>query len=142
MAFFILATSWPANQGCFAIIKMGVFIQHFVHHLVCGQEEIGILDFMGLHYFNHEHHHFNPADYDNLPVQHHQPEQQNNVQCTPFWLIVLQQVGASPDTVLGSPKTGIPNGSYFAQPHSAGAVFAWLAGSSRKSGRFFCSATL
>lgn len=97
MAFLILATSWPANQGCFAIVKMGVFIQHFVHHLVCGQEEIGILDFVGLHYFNHEHHHFNPADYDNLPVQHHQPEQQSNVQYAPFWLIVLQQVGASPN---------------------------------------------
>ena len=71
----ILATSSPTGQGLQAIFKMGAFCHHFIHHLFCHHDNIGIADFVHLHYSGHEHHESDHAEHKNLPFQHQKDPQ-------------------------------------------------------------------
>ncbi|MCF8244953.1 MAG: hypothetical protein K9J37_11190 [Saprospiraceae bacterium] len=75
LAFQILATSSPSNQGMQTIFKMGAFFHHFLHHLTCDQENIGIAGFVKLHYSDHHHHEADHNEHKNLPFQHHHDHQ-------------------------------------------------------------------
>ncbi len=85
MAMFLLATSSPTNQGVETMIKLGQFFHHFLHHIACHQEKIGIVDFVQLHYTDHEHHEADHAEHEKLPFNHHH-EQQNLTPQSPFLL--------------------------------------------------------
>jgi hypothetical protein len=86
LAFQILATSSPSNQGMQTLLKMGAFFHHFAHHLISHQEKIGIVGFVELHYSDHEHHEADHAEHENLPFQHHHHDQQNLAPQTPCLL--------------------------------------------------------
>lgn len=86
LAFQILATSLPGNQGMQTFVKTGAFFNHFVHHLICHNEKIGIVDFVQLHYSDHEHHEEDHAEHEKLPFQHHHHDQQNLAPQTPCLL--------------------------------------------------------
>ncbi len=79
LAFQILVTSSPNNQGMETLLKMGKFFHHFAHHIICHQENIGIVGFVKLHYFDHKHHEEDHVEHENLPFQHHHHDQQNPV---------------------------------------------------------------
>lgn len=86
LAFQVLATSSPGGQGMHTLLKMGAFLQHFAHHILSHQENIGILDFVHLHYSDHEHHDEDHAEHENLPFQHHHHDQQIQVVQSPCLL--------------------------------------------------------
>jgi hypothetical protein len=86
LAFQILATSSPKGQGVQTLFKIGAFFHHFLHHATSDQENIGIVDFVKLHYADHEHHEADHAEHENLPFQHHHHDQQNLVPQTPCLL--------------------------------------------------------
>ena len=75
LAFQILATSSPNNTGIHTLLEIGAFFHHFVHHIACDQENIGIVDFVKLHYSDHEHHEADHGEHENLPFQHHHDQQ-------------------------------------------------------------------
>ncbi len=108
LAFQILATSSPTGHGMETIIKMGAFFHHFVHHLTCHQEKIGIVDFVKLHYFDHEHHETDHAEHENLPFQHHHHDQKNLAPQTPCLLPPFH-------TIVAFPKLEIVSNSLISQ---------------------------
>jgi hypothetical protein len=75
MALLLLTTSSPTNQGVQTMVKLGGFFHHFIHHIACHQEEIGILDFVQLHYSDHEHHEADHDEHEKLPFNHHSEHQ-------------------------------------------------------------------
>jgi hypothetical protein len=83
LAFQILATSSPTVQGMQTLLKMGAFFHHFIHHLAHHQEKISIVDFVHLHYSDHEHHKEDYAGHENLPFQPHHHDHQNLAPQTP-----------------------------------------------------------
>ena len=84
LAFQILATSSPTNQGMQTLLKMGTFFHHFIHHVVCDQEKLGIGGYLELHYSDHEHHEADHHEHENLPFSHHHEHQSLNLQT--LWL--------------------------------------------------------
>jgi hypothetical protein len=103
LALQILVVSSPTGQGMQTIIKLGGFLHHFVHHLACHQENIGILDFVHLHYSDHEHHVEDHAEHENLPFQHHH-DQQNLAPQTPSLLPPFQIMAAlSKSEIISNP---------------------------------------
>lgn len=92
LAFQILATSSPSGQGMQTVFKVGAFFHHFIHHLACHQEQIGVTDFVKLHYSDHEHHEQDHAEHENLPFQHHHHDQQNLAPQTPCLLPPFQTI--------------------------------------------------
>jgi hypothetical protein len=96
LAFQILATSSPSNQGMQTLLKMGAFFHHFLHHLTCHQENIGIVDFVQLHYSDHEHHEADHAEHENLPFQHRHHDQHNLAPQTPCLLPPFHTIVAFP----------------------------------------------
>jgi hypothetical protein len=95
LAFQILATSSPTGYGMQTLLKMGAFFHHFVQHLACHQEKIGIVDFVHLHYSDHEHHEADLTGHQNLPFQH-QHDQQNLAPQTPCLLPPFYNIAAFP----------------------------------------------
>ncbi|MGB0930767.1 MAG: hypothetical protein ACPGVB_08325 [Chitinophagales bacterium] len=71
LTFLVVATSSPLNQGLDLIVKTGAFIHHFLHHIKCQNEKIGLDDFVLLHYFDHEHHEEDHENHEDLPFSHH-----------------------------------------------------------------------
>lgn len=102
LAFQILAASSPTGQGMQALLKMGAFFHHFVHHVTCHQEEIGIVDFVNLHYSDHEHHEAGHAGHKNLPFHHHHHDQQNLAPQTPCLLPPHCNIVAFPKVEIAS----------------------------------------
>lgn len=86
LALQFLATSSPTGQGMQTIVKMGAFLHHFIHHISSHQENVGILDFVHLHYSDHEHHEKDHANHENLPFQHDHHNQLNQLLQSPFLL--------------------------------------------------------
>lgn len=96
LAIQILAASSPTGQGVQFVFKLGAFVHHFAHHLFCHQENIGIVDFVQLHYSDHEHHEADHAEHENLPFQHHHHDQQNLAPQTPCLLPPFHSIVAFP----------------------------------------------
>ena len=71
LTFLVVATSSPLNQGLDLIVKTGAFLHHFLHHIKCQNEKIGLDDFVLLHYFDHEHHEEDHENHEDLPFSHH-----------------------------------------------------------------------
>jgi hypothetical protein len=97
LAFLILVTSSPTGQGIQAVVKIGAFLHHFVHHIGCHQEKIGLKDFIRLHYFDHEHHEADHAEHEKLPFQHDHHNQRNISPENPFLLGDSQLIIAFPN---------------------------------------------
>jgi hypothetical protein len=95
LAFQILATSSPSNQGVQTLFKIGSFFHHFAQHLISHQEKIGIVDFVKLHYSGHKHHEEDHDAHENLPFHHHH-DQQNLAPQTPCLLPPHHAVVAFP----------------------------------------------
>jgi hypothetical protein len=109
LAFQILATSSPSGQGMQTLLKMGTFFHHFVHHLACHQEKIGLLDFVELHYFDHNHHEAEHAEHENLPFQHDHHHEQNIAQQAPLFM-------AEPPTIVAFQKIEISQNQLIIRP--------------------------
>lgn len=77
LAVQIVAASAPTGQGVHTLFKIGALAHHFVHHLVCQHEHIGVVDFLTLHYLDPVHHEADHGEHQHLPFQHHHHEQQN-----------------------------------------------------------------
>lgn len=71
LTLLIVVTSSPLNQGWDLIIKTGAFIHHFLHHVKCQNDKIGLKDFVYLHYSDHEHHEEDHEEHEDLPFSHH-----------------------------------------------------------------------
>jgi hypothetical protein len=76
LALLIATTSAPSGQGVAFAFKMTAFVHHFMHHLLCHGEEIGIKDFVELHYSYDEHHEEDHQEHENLPFSHHHHQDQ------------------------------------------------------------------
>lgn len=95
LAFQILLMSSLSNQGLKSLIKMGSFFQHFAHHIICHQENINIVEFVQLHYSDHEHQKTDHHSHENLPFQNKDHDQQNISSQMPFLLPRLNNIVAS-----------------------------------------------
>ena len=69
LALQILLMSSLSNQGLKSFFKMGSFFHHFAHHIICNQENINIIEFVQLHYSDHEHNKGDHPDHENLPFK-------------------------------------------------------------------------
>lgn len=70
LAAVVLATSSPAYQIVEVTVKAAAFFHHYIHHAAGHQDNIGMLGFIRLHYFDHEHKDSNHTGHENLPFQH------------------------------------------------------------------------
>lgn len=77
VALQILLTSSSNHQGVISILKFGSFFHHFAHHIICKQENINLIEFVVMHYTNHDHNKTDHSDHENLPFQNHPHDQQN-----------------------------------------------------------------
>lgn len=93
LALQILLMSSLSNQGLRSFIKIGNFIHHFAHHIICNQENINIIEFVQLHYSDHEHHKGDHPDHENLPFKDNDHDQQNISQQTPCLIPNVYSVG-------------------------------------------------
>lgn len=84
LSMLLLATASPTSQGIRTLVKMGEFVHHFIHHVVCDQERLGIGGYVKLHYSDHEHHEADHHEHENLPFSHHHEHQSLNLQT--LWL--------------------------------------------------------
>lgn len=93
LAFQILLMSSFSNQGLKSFIKIGNFIHHFAHHVICDKEKINIIEFVQLHYSNNEHNMADHSDHENLPFKSNDHDQQNISQQTPCLIPNFYTVG-------------------------------------------------
>ena len=93
LALQILLMSSLSNQGLKSFFKMGSFFHHFAHHIICNQENINIIEFVQLHYSDHEHNKGDHPDHENLPFKDNDHDQQNISQQTPCLIPNLYAVG-------------------------------------------------
>jgi hypothetical protein len=91
LAMLLLATASPTSQGIRTLVKMGEFVHHFIHHVVCDQEQLGIGGYLKLHYSDHEHHEADHHEHENLPFSHHDDQQGTTLQT----LLLLQHQSES-----------------------------------------------
>ncbi len=85
LAFLMLVTNSPTGQGISTVMKLGGFVHHFIHHITCDREKIGVVDFVALHYSDHEHHEEDHQEHENLPFSHDHDQQ--NLTPHGFWLL-------------------------------------------------------
>jgi hypothetical protein len=72
LAFQILVTSSPGNLCVQEFFKMGTFFHHYAHHILCDQENIGIVEFVQLHYTDNAHYQNDFGEHQNLPFHQDQ----------------------------------------------------------------------
>jgi hypothetical protein len=97
LAFLILTSSSLSLQGLQVVVKASAFFHHFIHHLTCEEERVGVLDFVKMHYSDldlHEADH--PAEHEKLPFHNDRNSPQNIAQQTPFLLIEPNLVASLP----------------------------------------------
>jgi hypothetical protein len=88
LAFLMLATSSPTGQGISTVMKLGGFVHHFIHHITCHGDKIGLGDFVALHYSDHGHHEEDHQEHGNLPFSHDHDQQ--GIATHGFWLVSQQ----------------------------------------------------
>lgn len=71
LSLLIATTSAPSGQGMASVLKFSAFAHHFMHHVFCHGEELGVKEFVSLHYSEGEHHEQDLKEHENLPFQHH-----------------------------------------------------------------------
>ena len=102
LALLMLATSSPTGQGISTVVKLGGFVHHFIHHITCHGEKIGLGDFVALHYSEHEHHEEDHQDHENLPFSHHHQDHPTPAQHVLYLLPQMQAILAFPNAEIAA----------------------------------------
>jgi hypothetical protein len=71
LSLLIATTSATSGQGVASALKFGAFAHHFMHLVLCHGQEMGLKDYVELHYSHGEHQEQDQQEHENLPFQHH-----------------------------------------------------------------------
>ena len=85
LTLLIVVTSSPLQQGVELIIKTGSFVHHFLHHIKCQNDKIGLNDFVHLHYFDDVHLEQDHEEHEGLPFSHHHSPKTLSINFTLFF---------------------------------------------------------
>ncbi len=71
VSIHLLLASLLSNSGFAGMICMGNLVSHFYHHIEEHNEDINMLEFLALHYFDQQHLQQDKHEHQNLPLKAH-----------------------------------------------------------------------
>ncbi len=77
IALHLLISSLLSNSEFAGMMRMGNLVSHFFHHIQEHDQDISILEFLAMHYFDQEHLQHDKYEDQELPVKNHNTQSFN-----------------------------------------------------------------